>query len=196
MILKRSLLIVGLGNPGANYIHTRHNLGAIWVKKLCTEYNASLHLNGKLTAHIAHLNSDTVCMIPNDYMNHSGFAVQKVYKYYKYDIENIVVVHDELDLAPGDIRFKLYGGHGGHNGLRHIIEQLQTNHFKRIRIGIGHPKIPEQVADYVLSPANKSEQLTINAAIENSLQIIPNLLTHNWQQVMQFLHQPKISGVQ
>jgi len=105
-----------------------------------------------------------------------------------------VVVHDELDLAPGDIRFKLYGGHGGHNGLRHIIEQLQTNHFKRIRIGIGHPKIPEQVADYVLSPANKSEQLTINAAIENSLQIIPNLLTHNWQQVMQFLHQPKISG--
>ena len=173
------ILIAGLGNPGTDYIHTRHNLGATWVARLCEEYNVSLQPNTKLAANIAKIEPNILCIVPNDYMNHSGFAIKKAAGYYKFDLENILVVHDELDLLPGDIRLKLYGGHGGHNGLRHIIEQLQTNHFKRLRIGIGHPKVREQVSDYVLSPANKSEQLLINTAIKHTLKIIPDLSTLN-----------------
>lgn len=193
------LLIAGLGNPGAHYTDTRHNLGAAWVTRLCNKHNVSLQLNTKLSASIARIEFNTkniICMIPNDYMNHSGFAIKKTVAYYKLEINNILIVHDELDLLPGDIRLKLDGGHGGHNGLRHIIEQLQTNNFKRLRIGIGHPKIREQVSDYVLRSADKVEQSLIDLAIEHSLQIIPDLTVLNWPQIMQFLHQPKpkISG--
>ncbi len=188
------ILIVGLGNPGTNYVNTRHNLGAVWVTKLCKKYNVTLQNNSKLNAKIANIAQDIYCMVSNSYMNHSGFSVQKFCNYYKIAVTNLVVVHDELDLEPGDIRLKLSGGHGGHNGLRHIIEQLQSNHFKRLRIGIGHPKTKEQVIDYVLNVPTKSEQLSIDAAIEYSWQIIPELLVANWQKAMQFLHTPKISG--
>ena len=188
------ILIVGLGNPGTNYTNTRHNLGAVWVNKLCEKYNVALQNNSKFNAKIANIAQDVYCMVSNSYMNHSGFSVQKICHYYKVTITNILVVHDELDLEPGDIRLKLSGGHGGHNGLRHIIEQLQSNHFKRLRIGIGHPKIKEQVTDYVLNVPTKSEQLNIEFAIEHSWQSVPDLLSANWQKAMQFLHTPKISG--
>ena len=190
------LLIAGLGNPDACYRRTRHNLGAAWVERLCSSYNAGLKTNNKLAATIATIDPNIKCIIPNDYMNHSGFAIKKASEYFKIDIQNILVVHDDLDLPAGEIRLKLHGGHGGHNGIKHIMEQLQANNFKRLRIGIGHPKIREQVADYVLSPANTSEQSVINTAIEDSMKIVPELLTINqeqidWPTVMQILHQPK-----
>jgi len=188
-------LIVGLGNPGTNYVNTRHNLGAKWVTKLCQNYNVSLQSNTKLSAKIASIESGVYCMIPNSYMNHSGFPIQKVLQYYKLSVANLLVVHDDLDLMPGEIRVKLFGGHGGHNGLRHIIEQLQSNNFKRLRIGIGHPRIREQVTDYVLDVPNKSEQLSINTAIEHSWQVVPDLLAANWQKAMQFLHTENTNGV-
>ncbi len=189
------LLIVGLGNPGTSYVRTRHNLGAVWVQKLCANYNVSWQVNTKLISNLAKIDPNILCMISEDYMNHSGFAVKKVAEYYKFDKENILVVHDDLDLSPGEVKLKLHGGHGGHNGLRHIIEQLQTNNFKRLRIGIGHPKIKEQVTDYVLSTPNADEKSIINRSIEDSLEFTAKLLTTSpidWQQMMQLLHQPKI----
>lgn len=188
------ILIVGLGNPGTNYAKTRHNLGAVWVARLCEKYNLSLRNNQKLDAKIANFNKEFYCMISNSYMNHSGFSIQKFCYYYKFLITNVLVVHDELDLEPGDIRLKLSGGHGGHNGLKHIIEQLQSNNFKRLRIGIGHPRIKEQVTDYVLEQPSKDERIKIDQSIEYSWQIIPDLLANNWQKVMHFLHTPKTSG--
>lgn len=190
------LLIAGLGNPEASYSSTRHNLGAAWVERLCSYYNVELKTSNKLIAKVATIEPNIKCVIPSDYMNHSGFAVKKASEYFKIDLNNILVVHDDLDLPPGEIRLKLQGGHGGHNGIKHIIEQLQSNNFKRLRIGIGHPTIKQQVANYVLSSANVSEQLIINTAIENSMKIVPELLINNckqidWQIVMQILHKPK-----
>lgn len=185
------VLIVGLGNPGTNYSNTRHNLGADWVTNLCNRHNVLLQNNNKLNAKLAFINNDIYCMISNSYMNHSGFSIEKFFRYYKIIIDDLLVVHDDLDLNIGDIRLKLSGGHGGHNGLRHIIEQLQTNNFKRLRIGIGHPKIKDQVTDYVLGTFSKQEKLLINRAVENSWQIIPDIFAKNWQKIMQFLSASK-----
>ena len=188
------ILIVGLGNPGTNYVNTRHNIGASWVAGLCKKYNISLQNNSKLNANIAIINKDIYCMVSNSYMNHSGFSVQKCCHYYKISVTDLLVIHDDLALQPGDIRLKLSGGHGGHNGLRHIIEQLQSNDFKRLRIGIGHPQIKEQVTDYVLDVPSNQEKLMIKIATENSWQIIPELLANNWQKIMQFLHTSQNAG--
>lgn len=188
------ILIVGLGNPGTNYVNTRHNIGASWVAGLCKKYNVSLQNNPKLNANIAVINKNIYCMVSNSYMNHSGFSVQKCFHYYKIPVTDLLVIHDDLALQPGDIRLKLSGGHGGHNGLRHIIEQLQSNDFKRLRIGIGHPQIKEQVTDYVLDVPSNQEKLMIKIATENSWQIIPELLANNWQKIMQFLHTSQNAG--
>jgi len=189
-------LIVGLGNPGSSYTNTRHNLGAAWVKLLCQKYNINLQNNSKINALIANLNQEALCMIPNSYMNHSGFSVQSCFHYYKIAVTNLIVVHDDLDLNPGEIKLKLSGGHGGHNGLRHIIEQLNSNDFVRLRIGIGRPgqEVKNQVTDYVLGRPNGEELLAINTAMNRGLDIVNDLLAANWPKVMQFLHTPTTSG--
>lgn len=188
-------LIVGLGNPGSSYTNTRHNLGAAWVKLLCQKYNINLQNNSKINGLIANLNQEALCVIPNSYMNHSGFTVQSCFSYYKIIRTNLIVVHDDLDLNPGEIKLKLSGGHGGHNGLRHIIEQLNSNDFVRLRIGIGRPPlVKNQVTDYVLGRPDGTEQLAINAAMNRGLEIVNDLLAANWAKVMQFLHTPTTSG--
>jgi PTH1 family peptidyl-tRNA hydrolase len=188
-----NLIIVGLGNPGKTYANTRHNIGATWVKQLCNKYHASFCKKSKLNAEIAQLPANVLCAIPQDYMNHSGIVIKKIIEYYRYSVENLLVVHDELDLSPGDIKIKLSGGHGGHNGLRDIIGQLQNNNFTRLRIGIGHPQIRGQVSDYVLSPATGEEKIAINHAIERGLAIDDLLLSGNWQQAIQVLHQNSLT---
>lgn len=185
------LLIVGLGNPGRRYEQTRHNLGATWVKELCLNHSAILKTNYKLSADIASISANVICLVSHEYMNNSGFGIKKAMDYYKIDPINALIVHDELDLAIGDIRFKNTGGHGGHNGLKNIIEQLKTKDFKRLRIGIGRPLLKEQVVNYVLAKANLEQQLMINQAIERSMQIVPELLTNemiNWQKIEQTLN--------
>ena len=185
------ILIVGLGNPGTNYSNTRHNLGADWVIGFCNKQGILLRNNNKLNAKIAIISNDIYFMVSNSYMNHSGFSIQKFCDYYKMAFDDLLVVHDDLDLNPGDIRLKLSVGHGGHNGLRHIIEQLQSNNFKRLRIGIGHPQLRGQVTDYVLARPSHQEQLLINMAVENSWQIVPEVFNKDWQKIMQFLHKPQ-----
>lgn len=185
------MLIVGLGNPGAEYERTRHNAGAWLVESLArhadinlrpeTKFHA-LHGAAKLFGHECHL------MIPTTYMNLSGQAIQAIANYYKILPENILVAHDEIDLPVGEVRIKLDGGHGGHNGLRDTIKHLNTNKFYRLRIGVGHPGNSRLVENYVLKPPSKSEQSLIEKAIEDAESVLPLLLKGEFQRAMMALH--------
>jgi PTH1 family peptidyl-tRNA hydrolase len=185
------LLIVGLANPGAEYEDTRHNAGAWFVSALAEDANISLrhnpkfhglHGTAKIKGHDCHL------LIPSTYMNLSGQAIQALANYYKITPRAILVAHDELDLAPGIIRLKFDGGHGGHNGLRDTISHLNSKEFYRLRVGIGHPGNSKDVSDYVLSPPKKSERVEIDHALRAAEGILPLVMSGEFQKAMQLLH--------
>jgi PTH1 family peptidyl-tRNA hydrolase len=185
-------LIVGLANPGKEYAATRHNVGAWWLQALCDQNHINLQAQSKLQAVIGQGSLQQAkfrCAIPTTYMNHSGQAVAKISQYFDIPAEEILVVHDELDFAPGVIRLKFAGGHGGHNGLRDIIPQLGSEKFHRLRIGIGHPGNKDLVADYVLGNPSKHDQKIIETAIQDSLNLLPAILAGDWQTAMNQLHQ-------
>ncbi|MHB8884113.1 MAG: aminoacyl-tRNA hydrolase [Methylovirgula sp.] len=151
-------LFVGLGNPGRAYAGNRHNIGFMVVDTLAREHKfPSFRVRFKGLASEATLGGDKVILLkPETYMNESGRAVQEAARFYKIPPANIVVFHDELDLAPGKLRVKLGGGNAGHNGLRSITESI-GNDYRRVRIGIGHPGDKDRVHDYVLADFAKSE---------------------------------------
>ncbi|CAM4371582.1 MAG: Peptidyl-tRNA hydrolase [Legionellaceae bacterium] len=184
-------LIVGLGNPGNEYSSTRHNAGTWLTEKLAQEYGHSLRLENKfhgLTTTFS-LNSYTCRLLnPLTYMNRSGQAVHAMSHFYQINPEEILIVHDELDLSPGLARLKFDGGHGGHNGLRNIISHLNTKQFYRARIGIGHPGDREKVAQYVLCRPAIHEQQQIDMAVEKIIAIIPYLLSSDMAKAMQQLN--------
>ncbi len=157
-----SLLLVGLGNPGKEYENTRHNAGSEFVKMLCDKYGASLEKEKLVNGCYAKLNINdcsVILCIPDTFMNESGLSVSKAKKFFQVENHEILIVHDELDLENGCIRLKDSGGHGGHNGLRNIIDHLNgDSSFKRIRIGIGHPGKEKDVVSYVLNKASESER--------------------------------------
>lgn len=184
-------LIVGLGNPGPSYAHTRHNAGAWLIDALCDKFHLKLKTEAKFNAKLSTwtLNGkECRVLIPNTYMNHSGQAVGSIAKYYQIPVEAILVAHDELDISPGSVRFKTGGGHGGHNGLRDIIHHLKSADFHRLRLGIGHPGNRDDVVDYVLNPASKLEEQKIRAAIDDTLNVLPRIINGEWQAVMNLLH--------
>ncbi|RMU32066.1 Peptidyl-tRNA hydrolase [Pseudomonas amygdali pv. morsprunorum] len=137
-------LIVGLGNPGAEYEQTRHNAGAFFVERIAAAQRVNLVPERKffgLTGRFTHQGQDVRLLIPTTYMNRSGQAVAALAGFYRIPVESILVAHDELDLPPGVAKLKVGGGHGGHNGLRDIIAQLgNQNTFHRLRLGIGHTR--------------------------------------------------------
>ncbi len=184
-------LFVGLANPGKEYASTRHNAGAWWVQALCADQNITLQTQSKLQAAIGQGqigNFKFKCAIPTTYMNHSGQAVAKIAQYFAIPVEDIVIVHDELDFEPGIIRAKIAGGHGGHNGLRDVIPQLGSEKFYRLRIGIGHPGHKDQVSDYVLGTPSKQDKELITTAIADSIRLFPDMVAGNWAEVMSQLH--------
>ncbi len=184
-------LIVGLGNPGADYETTRHNAGAWFVLQLAHHTHTQLRHETKFHGFYgaAHLHEQDVhLLIPSTYMNLSGQAVSALANYYKISPNAILVAHDEIDLPVGDIRLKFDGGHGGHNGLRDIIRHLNTNQFHRLRIGVGHPGVSREVVDYVLKPPKKSEREQIDAALHEAEQTLPELLSGQFQKAMHKLH--------
>ena len=182
------ILIVGLGNPGKRYAHTRHNVGTDAIEVLATRLNASLKV-GRDRAQIAETRiGDTavVLAIPTTYMNESGEAVGPLVRRYKItDPTHIVVVHDELDLDPGIVRIKMGGGLAGHNGLKSISQHLKTNDYARVRIGVGKPSTKEQGADHVLSSIPAAERKVLDVAIEVSVDAIEHLVTHGVSAAMQ-----------
>lgn len=173
-------LIVGLRNPGAAYAHTRHNAGGWFVENLATYYKATFKTDKKLHGELSSLEiNDITCkvMLPLVFMNHSGLALNAVSQFYRFEPEEILVVHDELDLPPGRIKLKTGGGHGGHNGLRDTINQLGSTAFHRLRVGIGHPGHRELVLDYVLGKPSQHDRQLIDEAIERGIDVIPTVLS-------------------
>jgi len=185
-------LIVGLGNPGSEYASTRHNAGQDLVELLARQSQAPLSSTPKFFGFSALsriANNDVRILVPTTFMNKSGQAVAAISKFYKIAPEEILVVHDELDLAPGVARLKIGGGHGGHNGLRDIISSLGNNkNFARLRIGIGHPGHASAVANYVLKRAAPQDQQAIELAIDESLRVLPDLVTGEWDSATRELH--------
>ncbi len=184
-------LIVGLGNPGLEYAKTRHNAGYWFIEKLADQTRATLQPESKfksLTAQIT-LNGQSCRLLqPTTYMNLSGEATLAAAKFYKIKPEEILVVHDELDLPVGSARLKLDGGHGGHNGLRDIMARLSSNQFYRLRLGIGHPGNRDDVHDYVLHKPSLSDMQLIIEAIDKSLTALPDIVAGNFNKAMNFLH--------
>lgn len=187
-------LIVGLGNPGANYEKTRHNAGAWLVETIAQQNHISFKPEPKFKGMVAchhHAGHDFRLLIPTTFMNLSGQSVRALADFYKIEPTEILVAHDELDLPVGTAKIKRGGGHGGHNGLRDIIAQLHTNDFYRLRIGIGHPGQRDLVHDYVLQKPNKSDQQQIDDAITSALIVIPDILSGHLEKAMQKLHTEK-----
>lgn len=183
-------LLVGLGNPGRQYEATRHNAGFWWVDSIADELKIGLSAESRFHGEVGRFRHDGVdCWLlkPATFMNESGRAVRAFCDFYKVPISDILVVHDELDLAPGVIKLKHGGGVAGHNGLRDIAAHLSKD-FWRLRIGIGHPGVRQQVANYVLSPPRMEEAELITAAMERSLEIWPQLIRGDFESAMHKLH--------
>lgn len=187
-------LIVGLGNPGKDYQSHRHNVGFWFCNAMASLYSGNFKKEAKFFGDCAQINvagSSVRLLKPNTYMNRSGQSVQAIAKFYQISIEEILIVHDELDLDPGVARIKLGGGHGGHNGLRDSIKALNGNGFYRLRLGIGHPGNKSQVADFVLHAPNKNESDHMQNAMIDALQVIEQLIKGDVEAAMKNLHTQK-----
>jgi PTH1 family peptidyl-tRNA hydrolase len=184
-------LIVGLGNPGKEYANTRHNAGFWWVDELTRNQNVNFKADSKFHGLVARasVHSHEVHLLkPQTFMNISGRAVGAVAQFYKIEPAQILVVHDELDLPPGNAKLKLGGGHGGHNGLKDIIAHLTTKDFWRLRIGIGHPGDRAEVVNYVLNAPRKEEQVLIDEAMQRAQDVAPLIIEGKMEAAMLKLH--------
>ena len=184
--------IVGLGNPGQQYEQTRHNAGASLISILSQQYASDLKLEERFFGFIARVKvdiQDVRLLIPNTYMNLSGKSIATFAKFYQINPENILIVHDDIDLPPGVSKYKIGGGHGGHNGLKDTIRALGNNsNFARLRIGVGHPGESDEVVNFVLKKASQNEQKLINESIINCISTIPLAVTGKWNEAMKDLH--------
>ena len=184
-------LIVGLGNIGAEYERTRHNAGFWFVDELARAHGAHFSAERKFQGETARLRAggrEVWLLKPSTYMNRSGQSVVALALYYKILPTQMLVVHDELDLAPGVAKLKRGGGHAGHNGLRDIQAKLSTPDFWRLRLGIGHPGDRDQVIDYVLQRARPPEENAIVEAIDAGLESLAVFLRDGAEKAMHKLH--------
>jgi PTH1 family peptidyl-tRNA hydrolase len=187
-------LIVGLGNPGAEYDHTRHNAGVDFVVELARQHNISLTPESKffgVSGRGIIQQRDVRLLLPATFMNLSGKSVAALTQFYKIEPEEILVAHDELDIAPGLARLKIGGGHGGHNGLKDIIARLGNNkNFARLRIGIDHPGNAKLVSNYVLKKASPIDFKLIEDSIYQAATVMPLVVEGKWNDAMKILHTP------
>ena len=184
-------VIVGLGNPGDRYQLTRHNAGFWLLDTLAAQNNAVFRAEARFSGQLVQIDlAGQSCYLlkPDTFMNLSGRAVSALCHYYRIPIESLLVVHDEIDINPGAVRLKFGGGHGGHNGLRDIINALGSRQFGRLRLGVGHPGNSDQVVDYVLHSPAKQERVLIEQAIDEALRILPLMAAGEWEKAMQQLH--------
>ena len=187
-------LIVGLGNPGAEYEQTRHNAGFWFVDELARVNQCSLRKEARFHAEVGRCTlhgHDCRLQKPITFMNRSGQAVIALADFLRIPPSEILVVHDELDLLPGTVRLKKGGGHGGHNGLRDLIAHLGTQDFMRLRVGIGHPGDRNQVVDYVLHRPGRDEREQIDAAMQRALDVMSLAVAGEFERAMYKLHSEK-----
>ncbi len=184
-------LFVGLGNPGPEYTDTRHNAGFWWIDALAGQLRVTLApdkawhgLAGRTT-----VQGKTVWLLkPQTFMNLSGRSVAALARFYKIAPQEILVAHDELDIVPGQMRLKRGGSHAGHNGLRDIHDQLGSDDYWRLRLGIGHPGVKSEVVNWVLKKPAPAHRQAIDACIERSLQAMPFLLNDEVAKATMLLH--------
>ena len=184
-------LVVGLGNPTAKYEETRHNAGFWFLDELARQKGAAFSPDQKLSGLVASFldKGDRVYLLkPMQYMNRSGESVASFVRFYKIGPESILVAHDELDFAPGQVRFKVGGGHGGHNGLRDIVAKLGASDFSRLRFGIGRPVGRIDVSSYVLSRPDSLESDKIRESIKLALDSFSLMLDGDAEKLMNKLH--------
>lgn len=184
-------LIVGLGNPGPEYEHTRHNAGFWFVDAVAQAKGAHFRQEKKFHGEVARFHAsghDIWLLKPDTFMNLSGQSVQALASFYKIDLQHILVAHDDLDLPPGVARLKQGGGHGGHNGLRDITSKMGGNGFQRLRLGIGHPGDKQKVTGHVLKKTSTDDQVEIERAIEQAIKVLPEVIEGNLQKAMNQLH--------
>ena len=173
------LLVVGLGNPGDEYAKTKHNVGAQVVELLARRHGAKLKKSRRDRALVDEVRVDgrrLALAVPITYMNDSGQAVAPLVKKYDVGPDQLVVVHDELDLPPAALRVKVGGGLAGHNGLRSIKQHLHTDEFLRVRIGVGKPPSKERGANHVLSPVSKRDREEMAVTIERAADAVETIL--------------------
>lgn len=188
-------LIIGLGNPGPEYETTRHNAGFWLADHLADDLKARFTIEKAFSAVVAkaRFEGDTVVLAkPTTFMNRSGQAAGALMRFYKLAPEQVLVLHDELDLLPGVAKLKLGGGHAGHNGLRDIASVLGSPNFWRLRLGIGHPRtlgLAQQVVDFVLHPPRRDELQEIEKVIDRCRAVFPALLRGEFAQATSQLHE-------
>jgi PTH1 family peptidyl-tRNA hydrolase len=183
-------VIVGLGNPGPEHLHTRHNAGFWFVDLLAKRHGGEFRDYRKYsgeTARVTISGQELILLKPTTYMNRSGLSVRQVCDFFKIPAEAVLVAHDELDIPVGTLRLKAGGGHGGHNGLRDTIAHIGEN-FWRLRIGIGHPGTKAEVIDYVLTRASRAEEDLIFEAVNTAADSMPLLLEQGAERAMTKLH--------
>jgi PTH1 family peptidyl-tRNA hydrolase len=184
-------LIIGLRNPGSAYEHTRHNAGGWLAYNLAQRNSAPFKVDKKMQAELADINiNQNSCklVLPLTFMNHSGQPVRAISQFYRIPPEEILVVHDELDLPVGRVKLKTGGGHGGHNGLRDITAQLGSAEFHRLRIGIGHPGHKDLVHQYVLNKPSIHDRQQIYDAIDRGIAVMPFVLSGDLARAMNQLN--------
>ncbi|WP_233236465.1 aminoacyl-tRNA hydrolase [Bordetella sp. LUAb4] len=187
-------LIVGLGNPGPEYETTRHNAGFWLADHVADDLRASFAMEKGFSGFVAkgrHGGENVVLLKPMTYMNKSGQSVGALARFFKFTPDQVLVLHDELDLMPGEVKLKQGGGHAGHNGLRDIQSALGSPDFWRLRLGIGHPRtlgLAQQVADFVLHPPRREEMTGIEAVIDRCRAVMPLLLDGEFTKATQQLH--------
>jgi PTH1 family peptidyl-tRNA hydrolase len=184
------LLIVGLGNPGPKYDQTRHNAGFWFVDEVARRYHVQFRTESAYSSELCRVTAsgiDVWLQKPMSFMNRSGLPIRQLAAFYKIPPQQILVVHDEIDLPPGTARLKHGGGHGGHNGLRDAISHIGQD-FWRLRIGVGHPGQRDQVIDFVLGKPGKEEADLIHRDIEEAVELLPLWLAGEMDKAMQRLH--------
>jgi len=184
-------LIAGLGNPGPEYARHRHNAGFWLVDALAEASRARFQAEARLFGSIAKvdLGSHAVWLLkPATFMNRSAQSVLAALRYWKIEPEELLVVHDELDLPVGTARLKFDGGHGGQNGLRDLLSQLGHGRFHRLRIGIGHPGHKDRVTPWVLGKPNSDDEAAIRRAIDDAVAVLPLIANNKLNEAMQRLH--------
>ncbi len=184
-------LIAGLGNPGSRYADTRHNAGFWFVEELARRYQGSWREVGRFKSQVCEtlISGQKVWLLmPQDFMNHSGYSIAPFARYYQLETDQIMLAHDELDLLPGRVKLKQGGGAAGHNGLRDTTQQLGSPDYLRLRIGIGHPGKQSGVVNFVLKRPPEAEMTLIRSAIDHSADHIEDILKGDLQSAMNALH--------
>lgn len=189
-------MVTGLGNPGKEYSKTRHNIGFIVLEELALRYNLSFNssrFNADISKGIIE-DQQTILVKPQSYMNRSGSPVQQISSYFKVKTENIIIVHDDLDLDFGRIMVVKDRGHGGHNGIRSIIESLGTKNFARIRVGVGRPDKDtlNDVTGYVLGKFAVDEQKQMDKVIKTAGDACVHILSNSVQAAMNLFNSVKL----